>query len=53
MAFKTAIKATPTSANTAAHMVARPKAPRANTNTLTPRAKEMFSHTIRRVFLQS
>ena len=51
MAFTMAIRATPTSAKTASHRVASPPAPKASTNSLTPKASEMFCHTIRRVCL--
>ena len=50
MAFRMAINATPTSANTASHMVATPKAPSSSTAPLTPRANQMFCLTMRRVF---
>ena len=46
-----AIRATPTSAKTASHKVASPPTPKASTNSLTPKASEMFCHTIRRVCL--
>lgn len=38
-AFKIANKATPTSANTASHMVAMPNAPSISTRILTPKAR--------------
>ena len=49
MAFRIASKATPTSANTASHMVAMPTAPNSNTASFTPKARMMFCQTIRRV----
>ena len=39
MEFRIAITATPTSANTAAHILAMPAAPRISISPLTPRAK--------------
>ena len=44
--FNIANKATPTSANTASHMVANPPAPNINTRILTVIAKLIFCHTI-------
>ena len=41
--------ATPTSANTASHMVAKPTAANTNTANFTPSAKTMFCHTMRMV----
>ena len=52
MAFTMAIRATPTSAKTASHRVASPPAPKASTNSLTPKASEMFCHTIRCLHLR-
>lgn len=49
MAFKIAITDTPTSANTASHILAAPKAPIARTINFTPRAKTIFCITIRSV----
>lgn len=48
-AFKIASKATPTSAITASHSVARPPAPKISTNTFTPMARQIFCQTILRV----
>lgn len=48
-AFNIAKNATPTSANTASHIVAIPPAPKMSTMALTPKARVMFCHTIRRV----
>ena len=39
-------RATPTSANTASHMVAKPPAPRINTIAFTTNAIVIFCHTI-------
>lgn len=49
IAFNIAKSATPTSANTASHIVAKPPAPRIRTISFTPNAKPMFCHTILRV----
>ncbi|AIG97011.1 cadmium-translocating P-type ATPase [Archaeoglobus fulgidus DSM 8774] len=43
--FITAISVTPTSANTASHIVAIPIAPRLMKNPFTAKARTMFSHT--------
>jgi hypothetical protein len=51
VAFNMVSRATPTSANTASHMVAIPKAPRIKKAPLTPSAKKILFHTIARVFL--
>ena len=48
-AFNIANNATPTSANTASHIVAKPPAPNIKTTTLTPKAKMIFCQTIFRV----
>ncbi len=40
------MRATPTSAKTASHIIASPKIPRPMKVSLTPRAKIMFCHTI-------
>jgi hypothetical protein len=45
MAFNIAKKATPTSANTASHMVANPPAPNKSTIALTTKAKPIFWYT--------
>jgi len=44
-----ASSATPTSANTASHMVANPMAPMVKNTPLTIKAKQMFCQTITRV----
>ena len=41
-AFKIANNATPTSANTASHIVARPPAPKTSTTAFTPKASAIF-----------
>ena len=46
MAFNTAIKATPTSANTASHILAKPVAPKIITIIFIPKANIIFCHTI-------
>lgn len=46
VAFKIANTDTPTSANTASHIVAIPNAPRVKKMALTPNAKIIFCHTI-------
>lgn len=51
MALRIAITATPTSPNTASHIVAIPIAPRERIMALTPNAKTIFCQTIIRVFL--
>ena len=43
---------TPTSAKTASHILAAPKAPSSNTIAFTPSAKTMFCFTINSVFLE-
>ena len=43
---------TPTSAKTASHILAAPKAPSSNTIAFTPSAKTMFCFTIDSVFLE-
>lgn len=50
IAFKIAITETPTSANTAAHILAYPKAPKINTKNLIPKANTMFWFAMRIVF---
>src|SRR5699024_1470781 len=50
-AFKIAMKVTPTSANTASHIVAIPSAPIKRKIAFTTKAKIIFSHTITFVFL--
>ena len=51
VALMIARKATPTSANTAAHIFAKPRAPSTITMILTASANTMFCCTIRTVFL--
>lgn len=50
MAFKTANTVTPTSANTASPIDAKPKAPKESTKIFIPIAKTMFCLTIFNVF---
>ncbi len=51
IALKTAMRATPTSANTASHIVASPRIPSPIKDSLTARAKIMFCQTILCVLL--
>lgn len=51
IAFKIAITETPTSANTAAHIFAYPKAPKISTRNFTPKANTIFWFAMRMVFL--
>ena len=51
IALSTAIKATPTSANTASHILDAPNAVATKTITFTPNANIIFCHTILLVFL--
>ncbi len=52
IAFKIAITETPTSANTASHILATPNAPRSSTSAFIKSAKTIFCFTILKVFLE-
>ena len=51
--FNTAIKVTPTSANTAAHMFVKPKTTNIITAILTPSEKIIFCHNILLVLFET
>ena len=53
MALMTAITVTPTSAKTASHIGAIPKAPRMRNRPFAPRAKRIFCQKMRRVSLDT